>query len=387
MSEQNPNKEKSPGYVAGMSEEELRLKYNVAEIVKIGSNENPLGPSPRAVEAMQQAVPRLHRYPPMTDERLRGAIAASLGNGVTPDHVVTGNGACDVLSMIADGFLGADDECVICRPTFPVYEFLAKRNGATVVHADLDDRDFAFNVESILHQLGERTRIVFLCSPNNPTGTVATPEFYRELVDFAHKHGIVIVQDAAYGALTYDGHKPMSILSTDGAMEVAVEVHSLSKAFNMTGWRIAFLVGSETSAKLYGTVKDNTDSGQFRAIQKAACAALEDPSITQRTIAKYSRRFDLLVDALREIGFEANKPKGTFYIYVPIPKATRSGRTFGSAEEVSEYLIKEASVSTVPWDDAGSFLRFSVTFEADLHEEEQIIHEMKERIKALDLVF
>jgi LL-diaminopimelate aminotransferase len=302
-------------------------------------------------------------------------------------NVIHGIGSKPILAMIPMCFIDPGDVALVTTPGYPVLGTHTLYLGGEAYSLPLwRDNDFYPDLSTIPEDVLRRAKLLYINYPNNPTGQVATLQFYRDVIDFAHKHGIVVVSDAAYSALVFDG-KPLSILSIDGAMDVAIEVHSLSKSFNMTGWRIAFVVGSETSVKLYGTVKDNTDSGQFRAIQKAACAALEDPSITQRTIAKYSRRFDLLVDALREIGFEASKPKGTFYSYVPIPKGTRSGRTFGSAEEVSEYLIKAASVSTVPWDDAGSFLRFSVTFEADLHEEEQIIHEMKERIKALDLVF
>jgi LL-diaminopimelate aminotransferase len=302
-------------------------------------------------------------------------------------NVIHGIGSKPILAMIPMCFINPGDVALVTTPGYPVLGTHTLYLGGEAYSLPLwRNNDYYPDLSTIPRDVLRRAKLLYINYPNNPTGQVATLQFYRDVIDFAHRHGIVVVSDAAYSALVFDG-KPLSILSIDGAMDVAIEVHSLSKSFNMTGWRIAFLVGSETSAKLYGTVKDNTDSGQFRAIQKAACAALENPSITERTITKYSRRFDLLVDALREIGFEANKPKGTFYIYVPIPKATRSGRTFGSAEEVSEYLIKEASVSTVPWDDAGSFLRFSVTFEADLHEEEQIIHEMKERIRALDLVF
>jgi len=156
----------------------------------------------------------------------------------------------------------------------------------------------------------------------------------------------------------------------------------------MTGWRIAFVAGNETLVKAYGTIKDNTDSGQFRAIQKAGIRALKNISITDKICKKYSRRFDLLVEALKDVGFNVQKPKGSFYCYVPIPKGTKQGIRFKNAEQAAEYLIKQALISTVPWDDAGSFLRFSVTFEAgNRDEEEKIINELRQRLKTLDLVF
>ena len=171
-------------------------------------------------------------------------------------------------------------------------------------------------------------------------------------------------------------------------MEVGLEVHSLSKAFNMTGWRIGFICGNSKAVKAYASVKDNTDSGQFRAIQKAAIKALNNTEITDKTIRKYSRRFDLLVNALNDLGFDAKKPKGSFYCYVKAPAGTRNGIVFNTASEFSEFLIRESLISTVPWDDAGKFIRFSVTFEADsLQNEIEVINEMKERMKKLNLIF
>lgn len=302
-------------------------------------------------------------------------------------NVMHGIGSKPILAMIPLCFINPGDVALVTTPGYPVLGTHTRYLGGETYSLPLRrENGFYPDLSTVPADVLRRAKLLYINYPNNPTGQVATADFYRDVIDFAHEHGIVVVSDAAYSALVYEG-KPLSILSIDGAMDVAIEVHSLSKSFNMTGWRIAFVVGSETAVKLYGTVKDNTDSGQFRAIQKAACAALQNPGITESTVAKYSRRFDLLVDALREIGFQADKPKGTFYCYVPIPKGTRSGEVFRSAEEVSEFLIREASVSTVPWDDAGSFLRFSVTFEAGGREEEQIIHEMKERIKALGLVF
>jgi LL-diaminopimelate aminotransferase len=162
----------------------------------------------------------------------------------------------------------------------------------------------------------------------------------------------------------------------------------MSKAFNMTGWRIGYICGNSKAVKAYATVKDNTDSGQFRAIQKAAIEALKHTEITEKTVAKYSRKFNLLVDALNELGFDAKKPKGSFYCYVKAPTGTENGKVFNSASEFSEFLIHEALISTVPWDDAGKYIRFSVTFEADtLQKEIEVINEMKERMKKLRLKF
>jgi LL-diaminopimelate aminotransferase len=177
-------------------------------------------------------------------------------------------------------------------------------------------------------------------------------------------------------------------VSVDGAIEVGAEIHSLSKAFNMTGWRLGFIAGNKKLIAAYGTVKDNTDSGQFRAIQKAGIYGLKHPEITDRIKEKYSRRFNMLVKVLKEVGFDAKKPQGSFYCYVGIPKGTKNGTVFHNAKEVMEYLIRNAFISTIPWDDAGAFLRISVTFEAAGEEEERkIIEEIRERLMKLELVF
>jgi len=149
-----------------------------------------------------------------------------------------------------------------------------------------------------------------------------------------------------------------------------------------------FICGNPKAVQAFATVKDNTDSGQFRAIQKAAITALSNISITERTVEKYSRRFDALVNALFDLGFNAKKPKGSFYCYVQAPRGTEYGDTFNTASEFSDYLIRKSLISTVPWDDAGAYIRFSVTFEADSTEKEiQIVEEMKNRVKRLKLKF
>jgi LL-diaminopimelate aminotransferase len=252
----------------------------------------------------------------------------------------------------------------------------------------LESNSFLPDLDSIPPGVLEKAKMLYLNYPNNPTGAVATHEFFRKVVDFARKNNIIVVHDAPYAALTYDGYKPLSFLSVEGAMEVGVEVHSMSKAFNMTGWRLGFICGNSKAVKAFATVKDNTDSGQFRAIQKASVKALANTDITERTVAKYSRRFDLLVAALNEAGFNATKPKGSFYCYVKAPSGTENGKVFNTASEFSEFLITESLISTVPWDDAGKYVRFSVTFEAESPAmEAEVINEMKRRLKALKLVF
>jgi LL-diaminopimelate aminotransferase len=310
--------------------------------------------------------------------------------GINPsEHIVHGIGSKPVLAMLPICFINPGDYLLTTVPGYPVTATYTKYLGGEVFSLPLLESnsfypDFSIIPDAVL----SKAKLLYINYPNNPTGAVATPEFFRKVVDFARKNKLVVIHDAPYAALTYDGYKPLSFLSVEGAMEVGIEVHSLSKAFNMTGWRIGFVCGNPKAVKAYATVKDNTDSGQFRAIQKAGISALNNTDITARTVEKYSRRFDLLADALREVGFNAKKPKGSFYFYVKAPVGTENGKVFSSATEFSQYLITESLISTVPWDDAGHYVRFSVTFEADSPEQEkEVINEMKARMLRLKLKF
>ncbi len=309
-------------------------------------------------------------------------------NGLTEKNIIHGLGSKTILAMIPTCFINPGDIALMTIPGYPVMGTYTRYLGGDTYDLPLiSENDFYPDFDAIPDKILAKAKLLYINYPNNPTGKNATTDFYQKVVDFAHKNELVVISDAAYAALNFTG-EPLSILSVDGASDVALEIHSLSKAFNMTGWRMAFVVGNEVLVKLYGTVKDNTDSGQFRAIQKAAITALEHPEITLKTRDKYSRRADLLVAALNELGFDANKPEGTFYCYVRSPRGTQSGEKFGTAEEASQYLIKQALVSTVPWDDAGAYLRFSLAFEAkDSGEEIAIINEVKSRLEKLQLVF
>jgi len=311
-------------------------------------------------------------------------------SGLIPsEHIVHGIGSKPVLAMLPICFINPGDILLTTVPGYPVTATYTKYLGGEVFNLPLlESNSFLPDLDSVPSHILKKAKLLYINYPNNPTGAVATMEFFNKVVEFAKTNNIIVINDSAYGALTYDGYKPLSFLSAEGAMEVGLEVHSLSKAFNMTGWRIGFICGNSKAVKAYATVKDNTDSGQFRAIQKAGIQALRQIEITVRTVEKYSRRFNLLTDALNEVGFEAKKPKGTFYCYVKAPSGTEDGKTFSTAADFSQFLIRESLISTVPWDDAGKYIRFSVTFEADtLQKETEIIDEMKTRIKKLRLKF
>lgn len=308
-------------------------------------------------------------------------------SGLDPKHIVHGLGSKSILALLPLALVDPGDVVLVPTPGYPILATHARYLGGVAHELPLlASRGFLPDLEAVPAAVLSRAKLLYLNYPNNPTGACATPEFFAEVVAFARRHRIVVVHDAAYGALTYG--RPLSFLATPGALEVGVEVHSLSKAFSMTGWRMGFLAGHPQVVAAYAAVKDNTDSGQFRAIQKAAVTALDHPEITADCLERYSRRLDRLVEALGAIGFDAVKPGGTFYCYVAIPLGTRSGVRFATAASFSSFLLEQALVSTVPWDDAGSFVRFSVTFEAlTLEAEAEVMTQLRARLSALDLTF
>ena len=303
-------------------------------------------------------------------------------------HVNHTIGSKPGLAMAPSIFINPGDITLMTVPGYPVMGTHTQYLGGEVVHLPLTEaNNFLPDLKNIDSVTRAKAKILYLNYPNNPTGANATREFYEEAIAFAKQNNIIIIQDAAYAALTYAG-KSESFLSVPGAMDVGVEFHSLSKAYNMTGWRIAFIVGNELIVKGLSHVKDNVDSGQFAGIQKAGIYALEHPDITDRTVAKYKRRLTMLVETLNAMGFKAKMPGGSFFLYVGAPKGIKGGRRFANGEEFSQYLITEMLISTVPWDDVGHYVRFSATFAAKGEKEEtRIMQEIKTRLSAVEFEF
>ena len=309
--------------------------------------------------------------------------------GLDPNkHVNHTIGSKPVLAMLPSIFINPGDITLITVPGYPVMGTHTQYLGGEVIHLPLTkENKFLPDLKSISENVAERAKLLYINYPNNPTGANATHLFYEEVIEFAKKNDIVVIQDAAYAALNFD-EKPTSFLSVPGAMDVGVELHSLSKSYNMTGWRIAFVVGNELMVKGVAHVKDNIDSGQFAAIQKAAIHALEHPEITESILNKYRRRLTSLVQALNSVGFDAHMSGGSFFLYVEAPKGIKGGQHFKTGEEFSQYLIKEMMISTVPWDDVGHFTRFSATFAAKgIEEETRIIKEIQNRLSSVEFEF
>ena len=308
--------------------------------------------------------------------------------GVTVDpetQVVHSIGSKAALSILPTALINPGDVVLMTVPGYPIFGTHAKYYGGAVYNLPLrEENNFLPDLKNIPADVLAKAKVMVLNYPNNPTGASATPEFFAEVVAFAKKNHIVVIHDFAYAALVFEG-KPLSFLATPGALDVGIELHSTSKNFNMTGWRCGFVAGNELLVKAYGDVKDNTDSGQFLAIQHASAYAFDHPEITAGIAVKYSRRMDLLVAMLRAVGFNARKPRGSFFLYVAAPKSARgtdgSTISFPTAEAFSQWMITENLISTVPWDDAGAYVRFSVTFAAkDAADESRVVAEIGRRL-------
>jgi LL-diaminopimelate aminotransferase len=315
---------------------------------------------------------------------MKRVFDVSLDPATEINHAI---GSKPALAMLPAAFINPGDVTLMTVPGYPVAGTHAKYYGGEVYNLPLrEENGFYPDLPGIPADIRRRVKLLVLNYPNSPTGAIATRDFYRQVIDFARTNRIVVVQDAAHILLSYDG-PPLSFLQVDGAKEVGVEVHSMSKGFNMIGWRMAFVAGHPKIVEAFADVKDNCDSGQFMAIQQAARAALEHPEIADRIREKYRRRLQKLVTALTQVGFQAKMPGGTYFLYVRAPRACGE-RSFANAEAVSQFLIQEQSVCCVPWDDAGPFLRFSVTYLAnDEMQEDELMNETVERLTRLKLTW
>lgn len=297
-------------------------------------------------------------------------------------------GSKTALAIFPAVLINPGDVTLMTAPGYPVAGTHTKYYGGNVYSLPLTaENDFLPDLDSIPADVLAKAKLLVLCYPNSPTGKTAPAEFYEKVVAFAKEHKLVVLQDAAHAMLSYD-QPPRSFLATPGAMDVGVEVHSLSKGFHMIGWRLGWVCGNERLVSAFADVKDNCDSGQFIAIQKAGVAALDDDSIPRQVRAKYERRLRKLVETLRGVGFECRMPGGTYFLYTPTPKQVEDGPVFENAEAASQYLITEHSICTVPWDNAGAYLRFSVTYEAPTEaEEDALMRETAERLRRIKLRF
>jgi LL-diaminopimelate aminotransferase len=354
----------------GMADE--RVRRAMAE--EIGRPENR-GYADNGIPAFKEAVARF----------MQREYSVALDAATQVNHCI---GSKSGLAILPATLINPGDVTLMTVPGYPVAGTHTAYYGGSVYKLPLlAENEFLPDLESIPADVRAKAKLLVLCFPNSPTGKTAPPEYYERVVAFAKKHEIVVLQDAAHAQLSYD-RPPNSFLSIPGAMDVGVEMHSMSKGFDMIGWRLGWLCGNPLLVKAFAETKDNFDSGQFIAIQKAAIAGLDDPEIPRRIRTKYKRRLRKLVATLQRCGFQCEMPGGTYFLYTPSPRGLADGTAFANAEECSQYLITQQSICTVPWDDAGAYLRFSVTYEAaDEAAEDALMAETERRLMGIGVAF
>jgi LL-diaminopimelate aminotransferase len=359
----------------------------------IGENDEMAPTSVRAAMAREINQPENRGYADNGISAYREAVARFMQRnfGATLDPTTEINhciGSKTALAMLPAAFINPGDVTLMTVPGYPVAGTHTRYYGGTVFKLPLlAENDFYPDLESIPADVRQRAKLLVLNYPNSPTGKVANVDFYKRVIDFARQNNVVVIQDAAHIMLSYEA-APLSFLQVPGATDVGVEVHSMSKGFHMIGWRLGWVCGHERIVRAFSDVKDNSDSGQFIAIQKAAAAALDDETIPKLVKQKYERRLKKLVLTLTKCGFTCKMPGGTYFLYAKSPRGLASGEKFENAEAASQYLITQHSIVTVPWDDAGSFLRFSVTYEAENEQaEDAIMAETLARMKKIQPQF
>ena len=368
--------------------------YPDRELLDFGIGDNDEMAAPQVRERMAQEIhdPANRGYADNGIAEFKDAVARFMLRNfdVTLDAAEINHciGSKTALSMLPAAFINPGDVTLMTVPGYPVAGTHTRYYGGSVFNLPLlAENDFFPDLESIPADVLQKAKLLVLNYPNSPTGRVATVEFYERVIEFAKTHQLVVVQDAAHIMLTFAG-EPLSFLSIPGAKDVGVEVHSCSKGFNMIGWRIGWVCGHPTLVNAFADVKDNCDSGQFIAIQKSAAAALDDDSIHQQNNAKYQRRLTKLVTMLTECGFQCQMPGGSYFLYTAAPTGADGGVSFSNAEEASQFLITQQSIATVPWDNAGAYLRFSATFVAeDEAAEDALMAEARSRLLAAKLQF
>jgi len=334
----------------------------------------------RMIVAVQKA--RHHRYPSSSGmltfrKAAAGWYKKRFDLSFDPvNEVATLIGSKEAIAHFPLAFVEPGDVVLVPTPGYPVYHIGTLFAGGETCYLPLiAEGGFLPDLDSIPDDILKRAKILWINYPNNPTAAVATPEFFARVVDFAKENNIIVCHDNAYSEMTYDGYIAPSFLQTPGAKEIGLEFHSLSKTYNMTGWRIGFAVGNPDLIGALTQVKSNIDSGQFEAIQEAAIAALEsNQSCVREMQGIYAERRDILVSGLRDLGLDAPFPKATFYIWTPVPQDYTS-------QDFSALLLKKAGIVCTPGNGFGNsgegYVRMALTVSKER------MGEVVERLKAI----
>jgi LL-diaminopimelate aminotransferase len=362
---------KIPPYLFAELEKKIADKKAAGiDVISLGIGDPDTPTPPNVVAAMQQAVadPGTHQYPSNRGrDDFREAVAAFYDRrfGVELDpgsEVIPVIGAKEAIFNLNLAFLDPGDVALASDPGYPVYTAGPLLVGAEPVLMPLvPERDFAPDLSAIPADKLAKAKLIYINYPNNPTGATVPDGFFAEVVEFAKENDLLVVHDASYTETSYDGYKPPSFLETPGAKDVGIEVFSLSKGYNMTGWRVGAIVGNAEAISTYWRLKTNIDSGNFEAVQLAGIEALSattDAAVSSMNEV-YARRRDLVCDALAAIGVDVKRPKATIYIWAPVPDG------FESAAAYCEHVLEESAVVISPGGAYGAsgegFFRISLT--------------------------
>jgi alanine-synthesizing transaminase len=370
--EQFPRIQRLPPYVfAVVTELKSKMRRAGEDIIDLGMG-NPDLPTPKhIVEKLIEAAknPRNHRYSLSRGiPKLRLAICnwykRKYGVTLDPDtEAIATIGAKEGISHLVLATMGPGDIALVPSPTYPIHTYSVIIAGADVRSISLTsgEGDFMDRVERAMKTLWPRPKMMIISFPHNPTTEVVDLNFFRRVVAFAKEHGILVVHDLAYADLVFDGYKAPSILQVPGAKDVAVELYSMSKGYSMPGWRVGFVVGNKRMVGALTRIKSYLDYGMFQAIQIAATVALNGPHrVVEEAVEVYRKRRDCLVDGFARIGWDFEKPKGTMFVWAPVPEPFRS---MGSLE-FSKHLLTHAKVAVSPGIGFGEhgegFVRFAL---------------------------
>ncbi len=343
------------------------------DVIDLGIGSPDRAPSARVMEALTRAVndPDLYGYPTSEGSaQFRQAVARwyahRFGVALDPeDEIVTLMGSQDGLAHLAMAVTDPGDTVMVPDPGYPIYSASLVLAGVQPYHMPLRaDNGFLPKLEEIPEEAARQAKFMLLNYPSNPLSAVADLAFFERLVKYARERELLLVHDLAYSEMSFDGFKPPSILEVEGAKDVAVEFHSLSKSFNMAGCRIAFMVGQRDAVRSLRMLKSNIDYGVFLAVQQAGIAALEeDMGPGSRSVAAlYERRRDIVIEGLNEAGWSIPKPKATMFIWAPIPKGWTS-------RQISREMLYSAGVVVIPGDAFGKegegYVRIALVQEED----------------------
>jgi LL-diaminopimelate aminotransferase len=362
--------------------EEVRSKG--VDIIDLGVGDPDLPTPDHIIKALKKAAddPANHQYPSYSGlNNFKDTVAEWYAErfGVVLDastEVVSLIGSKEGIAHLPLAFINPGDVALVPTPAYPVYNIATIfAGGESFFMPLLSENKFLPDLENIPEEVAARAKILFINYPNNPTSAIADLDFFKRVVDFAGENDILVCHDAAYTEMAFDGYRPPSFLEVEGAKEVGMEFHSLSKTYNMTGWRIGFAVGNPVGVEGLGAIKSNIDSGVFQAVQLAGIEAIKgDQACVEEMSRIYTERRDLMVKGLRDSGFEVEVPKATFYLWIKVPKGYTSAR-------LATRLLEEAGLVVTPGNGFGE--PGEGYFRIALAQKKERLEEAVERLKKI----